>query len=237
MGDSSPASGDVLLRWPSRRSCVVALSAFVIAAVFANAYRLTTISLFETSFMWVIIVTGVIPWALQLLAVLTLIKSSQPRLHRVETPLKFAAIVVAVIGGSWWLGTLLTYHDQTLMQAIMQTAVTSFEQHFTGEENPAFILTHRICGPLIAIGRLHGLYTLAGTDYFHALASICALTGYLTFTARVCEMGTPGPTSVRDVLRFTVMICVIFIPSLIQFGIDVASNTVDSVITNGLHSK
>jgi len=237
MGDSSPSIGDVQLRWPSRHSCVVALSALAIAAVFANAYRFTTISLFGTSFTWVIIVTGAIPWALQLLAVLALIKSSQRRLHSVDTPLKFAAIVVAVIGGSWWLGILLTYYGQTPLEAIMQTIVKSIEQQFSGEETPAFILIHRICGPLTAISQLRGLYTLAGTDYFHALASICVLTGYLTFTARVCEIGTPGPTSIRDIFRFTLMICVIFIPSLIQFGIEVASSPVDSVITNGPHSE
>lgn len=215
MGDDSHSSSDLQLRWPSIRSCSVAVVALATAAAFANVSRSQPDVLTDTSLTRVIIVSGVIPWALQVLAVVGLVKSSRRGLHRKDLSLKFATMTVTLIGVSWWLGILPRHYGQTPMEAVTQTV----QQEFAGESLP-FVVISRICGPLIAIGRLHGLYVLAGTDYFHSLTSICLLTGYLTFTARVCQVGAPGPTTARDVVRLTLMIFVVFIPSLIRFGID-----------------
>lgn len=218
MGDASLPIKNGQLRL---RTCIVAVLALAVAWVLANAMRRRAESIIDISVTRHIILTGAIPWCLQFAATLLFVRSFCRSRPNSGSAIRFAAVTTAAIGIVWWVGVALTYHGQDPMEAISQTMITSVEQQFAGERF-SFVLVHRICGPLISIIQLRGLLSLAGAGFFYSLATLPLLTGYLVFTASVCNVGHKGPTTTRDVVQFILLVSVIFVPAFIRLAVDAA---------------
>lgn len=207
------------LRLPTRRTCIVAALMLAIAWVLVNSMNRQAASIIDISVTRHIVLAGAIPWCIQFVATLLVVRSCCRSRPHCESAVKFSAVATATIGMVWWVGVAVTYHGQGPLDAISQMLITSVEQQLGGERFSS-VLIHRICGPLISIIQLRGFLSLAGVRFFYSLASLSLLTGYFAFTASVCHVGHKGPTTTREVVQFILMASVIFVPAFIRIAVD-----------------
>lgn len=203
-------------RFPTIGTSVVACLILIAAFGLAN---LAPRGGLETPIVKLVVLHGALPWALQLGAVLIVFNGCRSNRSLRCPELVFAGVSVAAIGLTWWVPNIVAYSGQTPVDAIVQTIETTITRRMSGE-TLSFILVHRLCGPLISVLEMRGPLSLAGAGFIYSLCSIAIVTGYLVFTASVCHVGHDGPKTLRSLVRFVLLMLLLWVPSMIRFGIE-----------------
>jgi len=172
-----------------------------------------------------LIVTGAVPWLLQVAAVAVLVGAFSRRwLRGNRAPLSFAILILLVPGLYWWTAQVVTFWNAQPLDALLDMLMLAACREF-GSGTFGDWMLHNVIGPLVRPLCLSGPYSMSGWYFLWALLSTAVVMVYWTW-ARVWINVTPEtrqvPT-VRELCRAVIAVNVYFIPVCLRMALELMS--------------